>query len=911
MANSQVAQQLWRWLQAGCVLQLGLLVALAASCQGAQPTAPATPQSPTQFPTAIPPGLIVEDSAGDGSLTGQGVLGAYRFIFDVDAQTARLEPIQRAGDALGDPFTADITGLLSGNPCNDCFKVDAVGRTPDGYVYVDYELRHPFPLPANNPPQFGDRLDLHVYDVRGIFLKPDPKDSLALHQYTDLFSGGSAPETLMVDNSGFLAGITIDGQTSAFDTYTDSFYPTQANVHPYVMMHTDTRVTNFDAGSDNGWTDLYDPIGHNVFPQGGGPFTRRVVFTASPGQTVEYLVVLAANFASAAQGNGLALGKRGNPAYYLPWANTKSPWRVRVEETSNTLEAGNSTSDARLRVTVYDWQHHLGVLTTVESFRAENQSRNSLLRPSRVLDIEGSIPGVTPASAVNAGLLMGAGTPQSPLVYEVICPNTLEATEGTYLGALAIRDDYTAGEVPEGFGTGFTPFVLDDYSTYVTFSVEVAPAAGGGSSPPFSESAQVYNNNSPNPNPDAIETLNLDNGTLGNLGISSKVGQVNEYVFAVAEASGFTSNARSQVAFCASANGGLSFGLPQLMPIAGSNDQQKDPTLLVNEDSLGVPWIHMAWAGRQNNGDYDIYYTRSSDLGTTWMTPNRVAWGGDNQITPALGANPLNPRDIFLAMEESGSKSRILLLRDSNSDGEFGQEKEIDLVFSTTRRRTTPAFVFPPSSADAPYTFSLVYRRADSSGSDIMVTSTTTGYAGLGQVLQGVSDENLVQVAVDPSALYALGPSGLDLLIAYNQQTLLSVANQQGGYSVTISASQLKLARKRAGQSAFDPAINVGDTDAISRASQPVLLRTSDDLGHAVLLTWSDDRNRYTSGQDIFLATSADRGATWTPDALLVGSGGHQRNPSLVSNVTGQLRLLYRDENRKTREMIRLAQGGN
>jgi|GEM_PF-4585311 len=904
------AQRIWRMLQAGCALQIVLLIALAASCQGSHPTAPAseTPQTPTQFPTAIPPGLVVEYAAEDGSITGQGVLGAYRFLLDPETQSASLEPIARSGDALGDSFTADITGLLSGNPCNDCFKVNSVGKTPDGYIYADYELRHPFPLPTNNPPQFGDRIDLHVYDVRGIFLKPDPNDTLAMHEYPELMSAGSAAAPLMVDNSGFLAGLTIDGQTSAFDAYTDTFYPTEANAHPYVLMHEDSRITNFDPGTDNGWTDLYDPIGHNVFPQGGGPFTKRVVFTATPGQTVEYLVVLAANFASAAQGNGLALGKRGNPAYYLPWANMKSPWRVRVEETSNTLEAGNSTSDARLRVTIYDWQHHLGVLTKVDAFKVDNQSRNSLLRPSRVLDIEGSIPGVTPLSDVNSGFLMGAGTPQSPLIYEVVCPNTLEAAAGTYLGALAIRDEYSAGAVPEGLGTGFTPFVLDDYSTYVTFSVSVAPAAGGGGGSIFSESAQVFNSTAPNPNVDALETLTLDNGTLGNLGVYSKVGLPNEYVFAVGEVAGFTNNVRSQIAMCASSNGGATFGLPLLMPATAFNEQQKDPTILVNEDSQEVPWIHIAWAGRSGNGDFDIYYTRSSNLGTTWMPATKAVAEDENQISPCLAANPLNPRDIFLAMEDTGSLSRILLMRDADGDGDFGQEIIIDQTGNGgLKRRVTPAFAFPPTTAGMPNTFCLVYRRSKSSGPDIMVTSTTSGYSGLGAVLQGVSNESNLQLAVDPSALYARGPSGLDLLVAFNQQSLLTITNQLGINTTSINKSQLQVARKRFGQPAFDVPVVVGDTDAISSASVPLLLRTNDDIGHAVLMMWSDNRSRYTSGHDLFEATSADRGATWTSDALLVGDTGNQRNPSLAINVSGDLRLLYRDENREPREMIRLA----
>lgn len=907
--RSQFAQTSWRLVQTGLTLQVVLLIAFAASCQGSQPATPGSEGTPSPFPSAIPPGLVVEDTAGDGSITGQGVLGAYRFILDPETQTASLEPIQRSGDALGDPYTADITGFLSGNPCNDCFRVSAVGKTPDGYVYADYELRHPFPLPQNNPPQFGDRLDLHVYDVRGIFLKPDPQDSRAMHEYQDILRPGGMPEPLLIDNSGFLAGITIDGQTSAFDEYTDTFYPTQANAHPYVMMHTDTRITNFDAGSDNGWTDLYDPIGHNVFPQGGGPYTQRVVFTASPGETVEYLVVLAANFASAAQGNGLALGKRGNPAYYLPWANMKSPWRVRVEETSNTLEAGNGSSEARLQVQVFDWQHHLGVLTQVDEFRAENQSRNSLLRPSRVLDIEGSIPGVSPMSEVNSGFLAGVGTPQDPLIYEVICPNTLEASEGTYLGALAIRDEYTAGEAPEGLGNGLTPFVLDDFTTYVTFTVQVAPAAGGGTT--FGSGAQVYNNNNPNPNPNAQEVVGLDPATAGNLAIFSRIGLPNEYLFAVAEVNGFRAGDTdaSEVVICSSTNGGATFGQAQLAPSNSPTKSQGQPEIVVVEDSLapGVPWVHLTWV--EEGSDSDVFYSRSNNIGTTWSPAVRVhSVASGDQRRPHLAVNPLDSKDVYIALQETRGGSSIRVVRDSDGDGIFDQEKTIDnsSILSVGNVRLAPTLVFPPASAGEPNTFALTWTRNRNLGTDIMATTTSTGFTGLGQSLLGVSNESGLEIAVDPFPIYAISPSGLDLVVAFNQQTLVTVTNPLGGNSIVIGASKVMLGRKRAGQPAFDATLQVSDTSDVTSASTPVMARTSDLLGHALLMVWHDNRNRFTSGSDIFFAKSSDRGATWTPDELLVGATGNQRYPSLVVNAFGKHRMLYRDENKTARQMLQL-----
>lgn len=898
------------WYQAGCVLVLLGLLGLAASCQGQGPSTPTHPgQGPA--PAEIPAGLVVDYADATGNVAGQGVLGLFRFTLDPTTLSATLEPVQRSTAALGDPYTADITGYLAGNPCSDCFKVNGVGLTPEKYVYADYTLRHPFPLPSSSPPQIGDRLDLHVYDVRGIFLKPDPKDPRGMHSFVDLASAGGAPETLLIDNSGFLAGITIDGITTAFDDYTDTFYPTEATAHPYVMMRADTRQTNFDPGHQNGWSDLRNPIGYNVFPQGGGPYTQRVIFTAEPGQSVEYLVVLAANFAAASQGPGLALGKRGNPVYYLPWANMKSPWRVRVEETSNTLEAGNSATDVRLQVTVYDWQHHLGVLTLVEEFRTENQSRSSLLRPSQVLDIEGSLPGVTPMSEVNSGFLAGIGTPQDPLIYEVIFPNTLGADEGTYLGALAIRDNYEASSKPEGVGRGFTPFTIDDYSTYFTFAVQVAPEASGGTT--FGDTATVYNNNSTPPS--TLESVTVDPGTSGNLGIYSRVGLPNEYLFAVSEVSGFLDQEKTtQVAVSASTNGGLNWGQAQFAPALSGNGHQMQPELVVIEDSTtpGFAWVHMV-AAAEVNGDYNVYYSRSGNLGTTWSPPVQVhssAYG--QQTQPQLAVNPLNTKEVLVSMEEIRGNSRIRVCRDENGDGLFEAETFFDQasLLDATKRRRTPFVAFPPASAGEPNRVALIWVRSNHLGPDVMASMSTSGFAGLGGAMQAVSAEGLADVAVMPTAVWVNSGLGLDLLVAYNQQELLSV-NGTGGTTIQINASKVMVARRRDGQPVFDTPVQVSDVTDVTQASMPVLARVHDGTNPPVGLVWHDNRNRFTSGNDIFYSVSTDRGATWAPDRLVVGATGHQRYPSLAYNHQGLFRIMYRDENREPRKMIRLLRESN
>lgn len=911
-----MAHRLWRLIQTLCAGQLVLMLILAASCRGSA----LTPQQPggsnSPFQATIPTGLMIEDASPEG-ITGQGVLGAFKFTLDPATETATLEPVARTSGALGDPYTADITGFLSGNPCLDCFRLEGVGLTPEKYVYADYSIRHPFPLPQNVPPGFNDRLDLHVYDVRGVFMKADPDDPRGVHTFAGLQpvgGGGSQADELVIDNSGFLASATLDGMTGSLDAYTDTFFPTLATAHPYILMREDVRPTNFDPSHPNGWTDLYAPMGHNVLPQGSGPFTRRVIFTAQPGQPVEYLIVLAANFASPATGPGQALGKRANPVYYLPWANQKSPWRVRVSEHTNNLTSNKAESEARLHVEVYDWQHQVGVMTLTDQFRTENQARNSLLRPSRVLGIEGAVPGISPMDSVNSGFLAGIGSPTDPLVYEVIIPNVEAAGTGTYLGALRIKDEYESPPgALEGVGRNLNPFRVEDFSTYVTFSLAVLPGEGGELG--FGSNGAVYNN--PVPQPQVNEAVTLDEGTAANLAIYNQVAPPAEFLFGVVEASNFGNQPIPQmVAICQSGNGGTSFGTAQLAPALGGGTMQASPEIIAVNDSFipGVVWLHLVYASNElgSGSGFDVYYTRSSNLGTTWSAPVRVhAEAGGQQTRPHLATNPFNSNDLIVVMEESRGGSRIRACRDSDGDGLFELETVLDNSSGVgASSRSHPHIAYAPAPAGQPNTFAVTWARRNEGGADIRAAFTETGWGGLGSTILPVSDEeDTNQVSVHPNGIFVLSPFGADYVVAYNTQTLQTFMSPGNQPVTQVVANRVFSASKPGNSGVFSAPQKISDTDDITQAGQPVLVRMGETMGAPVAAVWNDNRNRYSSGHDIFIAFTNNQGASWGFDVLAVSDPGHQRFPSLVVNPSGGLRLMYRDENRPVRQMIRLVQG--
>lgn len=417
--------------------------------------------------------ILVTAVDDDRLVSGLGLLGLYQVQIDSSNETGEAVQI-RTSSALGDPHDVDITGFLQSSPCQDCFQLSGVEYTAAEKLIATFHVEHPFGLPENNPPMPNERLDLHVFDLAGIiFMSSGLEGSTSYPDLTAHVSVGQSSTTLSSDNSGFWAFDEWDGFTNDFDAQVDNFYPTQATIHPYKILSLDSGRGNVNGLSANGFNDVRNPSGHNVFAQESS-FDTTIGFNVIPGQSIEFLIALTAAYGQSAAGRGNLAGQRGNPRYFIPEFNRKDAWRVNVAipEETDLLGHEDLESSTLLMVNVWDWQQNYGY--PMEDIDPYTSRLDALRNSSRVDSIVVDIPGVNDLDVATIPF-DGDGYNDTPLVYRITVQNDKAAMEGNYNGLVGVVDDMHGTPITD-YGIerdGITAFDVADFVTYAPFQVSV------------------------------------------------------------------------------------------------------------------------------------------------------------------------------------------------------------------------------------------------------------------------------------------------------------------------------------------------------------------------------------------------------------------------------------------------------
>jgi hypothetical protein len=423
------------------------LISNGCSHGGSSPTEPASLQDQTElsqeidsFPVAITGNL------SDSGMTGTGVLGAFEVNIDPANMTGEITPF-RISSAIKDSFIVDITNFLSIAPCKDCLKLIAVALGADQNIECTFTIRHPFkPGNLGNPPSASNRLDLHIFDVFGIVHFPGNTTSIG----TKLIASDKI--------------INPDGYTDSFDSRIDPIFPTEANLHPYMVMSLDPTNGNYNPSSPTGFTNIISPTGHNVLPMGCAPIPTTFRIHPDDAASINFaLVVTAAYGQSATKATVL-------PTYYLPEFNRKEAWRVGAAVTSNTMFESEPSSSCAMQIEVWDWNHG----ATIDP---EMVNKDSIRASSNVASVTVEIPGVTDSAVSATGPVSGDGR-TTPLLYQASIFNELGAARGTKTGLVKVTDSRETGLNTGGIGDaiardGVTFFELSEFATYQVFEVDV------------------------------------------------------------------------------------------------------------------------------------------------------------------------------------------------------------------------------------------------------------------------------------------------------------------------------------------------------------------------------------------------------------------------------------------------------
>ncbi|MEO7994385.1 MAG: hypothetical protein ABI743_08295 [bacterium] len=427
------------------ILIAGLLMAGCSRDVAPTLTGEATVEPPTT-PLLAPPA----DTA---------VLGALNVQFDPATGAATATPL-RASTAYGDNYWLNATGFLDGVPCSDCFGLDSVHQDVDGHAVLTIRARHPFaPGDPGLPISGKNRLDLHVFDA-AVLVGGDLGATAAA------FSDGAKtiPSRLVLNAAGY-SGLL----TSVVSTLDPTLSST---AFPYVLLNEDRTTGNWASTNPNGFADLQNPSGHNIFPMGADVTTDITLGTTNADGPQSLTLLFTCSYGASVHNRT----ERLNPVYPLPEFNAKAPWRVSLDIPvgTNVLAEGEPTSTAAVEVRVWDWQQGAAIdasLTDIGAVRS----------PSDVASVELTVPGILSAPLDLGTPVSGTGPLDDPLVFSGLILNQASAAEGDDLAAVVVRDNRapsgnSGGQTDALSSTGGTtidPVLVTAYATYQIATVHV------------------------------------------------------------------------------------------------------------------------------------------------------------------------------------------------------------------------------------------------------------------------------------------------------------------------------------------------------------------------------------------------------------------------------------------------------
>lgn len=415
-------------------------------------------------------GTIADDISTEKYLSS-GLLGVFAGHIDVGKLEGELAPFRNTSsqDVLE---VVDITNFLSMAPCYDCVKLHSIELNADSNIVASIGIRHPFEAGDPLKPITGrNRADLHVFNIEGIIaIQSGDADSFTGFG-TSVASGGL---------------LNASGYTGYLDDALDEVFPTDANLHPYILHYRDYSNGNYDPANENGFADVFNPSGYLIMPMGGDEDIREYIFDFSNAESVDFILAIGCTYGISADNKSM----RMSPIFRLPQFNKKAASEVSVEITSNNLAPGNPTSDATLTVNILDMNHGVAVGENLGEMRAA----------SDISAISVEVSGVTASPVVDSNPTSTGGDPRdplNPLAYEITFTNNASAAMGTYRGLVKVTDSYMAGLNESTLLNGadginrvdplVSPlegtFNIPEFATYQAFTIDV----GGGNLPPVAD----------------------------------------------------------------------------------------------------------------------------------------------------------------------------------------------------------------------------------------------------------------------------------------------------------------------------------------------------------------------------------------------------------------------------------------
>ena len=398
--------------------------------------------------------LITQTSSltdAESVLNFSGVLGLYEL--SIDKSAASIEMTSKRALSIGESFIVSGAGFFTASPCNDCFRIRAIGLTDDNNIAITFAIKHPFeagdPL---KPPTGINRLDLDLFDL-ALVIEPI----------------NVSPFTFPLANTDIFNSVCVapDGYTKEFEYLIE---PNNA-VLPYYLVVDESEMA-----------PLPDPTTWNKFAMGASTdFTA--IFNLSGINNMSFNLYLTTGYGESARKSDRLI-----PKYYNPEFNRKSAWKVVVTPPQgedppaigNTWRSDDTTTPFSVKVEVYDWQIGAPVYT---GYIYEEADPGEIYAASSPSGIEVEILGMNNSlqSIAAPDNPLATGRPGDPWIFSVPIANENGLPEGQYPGLVKVIDERLPASdarirdflIHLPGGGNRIDYIIPEYATYQVFTASV------------------------------------------------------------------------------------------------------------------------------------------------------------------------------------------------------------------------------------------------------------------------------------------------------------------------------------------------------------------------------------------------------------------------------------------------------
>ena len=432
-------------------------------CSGNQPITPDTLKS---VAGDFKPQVMVSDWDSEGNpLEGSGILGAFQVKVNLENLSGELIPIRQnqSQDVLE---IVDITNFLTLAPCTDCVHLNSIRMDTDNRLILNIGVKHPFATPNPEEPITGkNRADLHVFNVEGtVIFKDDPSSVLTF----SILGQKIKPVTL----------VNADGYSPYLDGSIDSFMPTEATLHPYILHFDDFTNGNFSPSSPYGFTDILHPTGNLVMAMGSETDFKDYIFDIDESSTgIEFILAIGCTYGISADNRN----QRFSPVYRLPQFNKKAASCVWVDEIIEDGMLGFMPGDTNSSETIV-----LKVLDMNQGYKL-GDGLDNLRHLSNVQEIDIEMPSILNSIKILNNPIPTGGNPRNPsnpLSFSITVKNELGAPVGEYPCLIKVLDSYPPGINEAVSGDGISRvaptqqpteglFQIAEFATYTPFIAKV------------------------------------------------------------------------------------------------------------------------------------------------------------------------------------------------------------------------------------------------------------------------------------------------------------------------------------------------------------------------------------------------------------------------------------------------------